>query len=378
MQTKNISVLSELCWCHADIKAREKEGRCRKDKPRRAAGSSMILADKVLALRKKKGWSQEELAEKLGISRQSVSKWESGASIPDIDKIIAMSGLFGVSTDYLLKDELETEGDSPQEVIYEEPEGKSVSLEEADSFVRLKRKLALPVALGAALCVLSPVPLLLLGGLSEFGSRRVSEDMAGGLGIVFLLIIIAAGVAILVMSSMKLEKYDYLEKENVALQYGVRGIIEKNREEFLRANGIAVTLGTVLCILGVVPLMVAAAFSAPDMVYVYCVALLLLLVAAAVFLFVWSESIKGSFDMLLQEGEYTLEEKYIKKRTAFFPGVYWCLTVAVFLALGFRGMEWSDAGYVWPIAALLFAVLWIIVRAVARRGADSVKSREKG
>ena len=69
----------------------------------------MILAEKVMTLRKKKGWSQEELAEKLNISRQSVSKWESGASIPDIDKIILISGLFGVSTDYLLKDEMETE-----------------------------------------------------------------------------------------------------------------------------------------------------------------------------------------------------------------------------------------------------------------------------
>ena len=69
----------------------------------------MILADKVMALRKKNNWSQEELAEKLNISRQSVSKWESGASIPDIDEIIAMSGLFGVSTDYLLKDDVEKE-----------------------------------------------------------------------------------------------------------------------------------------------------------------------------------------------------------------------------------------------------------------------------
>lgn len=47
---------------------------------RRAAGKNMILADKVMALRKKNGWSQEELAEKLNISRQSVSKWESGVS----------------------------------------------------------------------------------------------------------------------------------------------------------------------------------------------------------------------------------------------------------------------------------------------------------
>ena len=67
----------------------------------------MILADKIIKLRKQRGWSQEQLAEMLNVSRQSVSKWEGGLSIPDLDKIIKMSSLFGVSTDYLLKDEME-------------------------------------------------------------------------------------------------------------------------------------------------------------------------------------------------------------------------------------------------------------------------------
>ena len=67
----------------------------------------MLLSEKIMSLRKRNGWSQEELAQQLGVSRQSVSKWESMASIPDIQKIMAMSELFAVSTDYLLKDELE-------------------------------------------------------------------------------------------------------------------------------------------------------------------------------------------------------------------------------------------------------------------------------
>ena len=67
----------------------------------------MILADKISNLRKKNGWSQEELAQQMGVSRQSVSKWESGQSIPDLDKILKLSTLFNVSTDYLLKEEVE-------------------------------------------------------------------------------------------------------------------------------------------------------------------------------------------------------------------------------------------------------------------------------
>lgn len=67
----------------------------------------MILADKIIYLRKKAGWSQEELAEKMDVSRQSISKWEGTTSIPDLSKIIKLSQIFGVSTDYLLKDDIE-------------------------------------------------------------------------------------------------------------------------------------------------------------------------------------------------------------------------------------------------------------------------------
>ena len=66
----------------------------------------MILAEKITELRKKNGWSQEELAEQLDVSRQSISKWESAQSTPDMNRILKMSDIFGVSTDYLLKDEM--------------------------------------------------------------------------------------------------------------------------------------------------------------------------------------------------------------------------------------------------------------------------------
>ena len=69
----------------------------------------MILADKIIRLRKKNGWSQEELAEKMQVSRQAVSKWEGAQTVPDLEKILMLSTLFGVTTDYLLKDEMEDE-----------------------------------------------------------------------------------------------------------------------------------------------------------------------------------------------------------------------------------------------------------------------------
>lgn len=68
---------------------------------------NMILADKIMEERKKNGWSQEELADKLSVSRQAVSKWESAQSVPDLQRVIQLAEIFNVSTDYLLKDEVE-------------------------------------------------------------------------------------------------------------------------------------------------------------------------------------------------------------------------------------------------------------------------------
>ena len=82
----------------------------------------MILADKIIYLRKRAEWSQEELAEKMGVSRQSISKWEGAQSIPDMNRLLKLSQIFGVSTDFLLKDELGLEQLTPS-VETDAPEG---------------------------------------------------------------------------------------------------------------------------------------------------------------------------------------------------------------------------------------------------------------
>lgn len=73
----------------------------------------MTFGEKLQALRKAQGWSQEELAQRINVSRQALSKWESGASVPDTENVIALSRLFGVSTDYLLLNEVKAPGHVP-------------------------------------------------------------------------------------------------------------------------------------------------------------------------------------------------------------------------------------------------------------------------
>lgn len=121
----------------------------------------MILADKIVSLRKKAGWSQEDLAEKLGVTRQSVSKWEGAQSVPDMDKVVMMSRLFGVSTDFLLKDELEEETPCAAAQDDDTPL-RRVSLTQASAYLALRKAAAPKIAIATALCIISPVTLILL------------------------------------------------------------------------------------------------------------------------------------------------------------------------------------------------------------------------
>ena len=74
----------------------------------------MKLSDKIVGLRKSRGMSQEELAEKLNVSRQAVSRWEMGTAMPDATNILQLSKLFNVTTDYLLNDEYQSDNDLPK------------------------------------------------------------------------------------------------------------------------------------------------------------------------------------------------------------------------------------------------------------------------
>lgn len=351
----------------------------------------MILGEKIMTLRKKNGWSQEELAGILGISRQSVSKWESGMSIPDLDKIVKLSGIFGVSTDYLLKDEFgelmpeeaeETEYQTEtmrnyQNVYnYRTETLRSVSLEEANEFMGLVRKTASKMAAGVFLCIVSVICLILLAGFSEFGSGRISEDMAGGLGVTIMLIFIAIGVGLMVLNEMRLSGYDFLEKESFTLQYGVQEIVEREKQAFAKKLQICTVIGTVLCIVGVMPLMLAAGVEADDWIYIVCVCILLGLVACGVFLFVWSGMIEGSYNKLLQQGDYTPENKEIARRISYFPGIYWCAVTAIFLGISFRSNSWDTSWIVWPVAGVLYAAAYGIVKSVTRAGIR--RDRESG
>ena len=79
----------------------------------------MKLSEKLMKLRKMKGWSQEEFAEKMDVSRQAISRWETGSALPDVQNVLQMSKLFGVTTDYLLNEDVESDDSVQQTPLHE-------------------------------------------------------------------------------------------------------------------------------------------------------------------------------------------------------------------------------------------------------------------
>ncbi len=332
----------------------------------------MILADKIMNLRKQQGMSQEELAHQLGISRQSVSKWESGASIPDLDKILKLSDLFGVSTDYLLKDEIEeisySESSASLDENIDSEIVKSVSIEEANAFMDLYERVSKKIALGVTLCVLSPIFIILAGGLCSFAGMEdtASEDFLCGIGVAVLLSIIAVAVSLFIRYGMQLDKYEYMEKEKLALQYGVQGIVEKKKEEYEETFRDTMVRSTLMCIFGIIPLIVGGALNLADFMLVVLVDLLLISVAIASYGFVKAGMIHSSYQMLLQQGDYDVKSKRGNKKAEAWSGAYWCLVTAIFLGVSFVTKAWDMTWIIWAVAGVLYAGLCCVFSAVSK------------
>ena len=311
----------------------------------------MILADKIIEERKKNGWSQEELASKLGVSRQAVSKWESSGSIPDLQRILQMSELFGVTTDYLLKDEIEEERLNE----YVETKTIKVSMEEANQYLDMKSKGSRLVANATSLCILSPVPLIVLGTMTE-------DHTLVGFGLVFLLILIAIAVYLFVNYGLHESHMQHLEKESFETEYGVSGMVRERREQYESTFTRNIAIGVVLCILSVIPTIMAGVMEVEDYMSGISVGLLLIIVSIGVNILIRAGMIKSSYDTLLQEGEYTIEEKHLKKKTDAFLGAYWRLVVAIYLGWSFWTNNWEFTWIIWPVAGVLYAAVLGMVK----------------
>lgn len=326
----------------------------------------MIFADKLIQLRKKAGWSQEELAEQMNVTRQSVSKWEGAQSVPDLGKIIRLSELFNVSTDYLLKDEIEDVGGS---ISFDEASTlRRVSMEEANAFLSVKAMTSKSIALGTFLCILSPICLLILGTASEIPEYGLTDNMAGGIGMIILLTLVTIAVAIFISSGRKTAAFNYLEKEVFETEYGVSGMVAERKAQYNGTYTRNNIIGTSLCIMALIPFFGGAIFNDEnELLLTIMLSISFVLVGIGVFFFVSSGIIWASYEKLLQEGDYSKVKKENQSIVTAISSAYWLIATAIYLGYSFSTNNWGYSWIIWVVAGVVFPVIVIIIDLLGKR-----------
>lgn len=331
----------------------------------------MILAEKIINLRKKNGWSQEELAEKLGVTRQSISKYEGAQSIPDLDKILKLSEIFGVTTDYLIKDELEEEEYAPSQMHENESESDrsvhKVTMEMANEYLQIIDWSAGKTAFATMLCILSPIVLLMLGAMSEMPNYHISENAAAGIGICVLIVLIAIAVTIFILCGMKTKKYEFMEKEDIETVYGVSGMVKEKRDAYHSPYVTQLVIGITCCICSVIPLFGTLAVSESDFYMVSAVCMLLALVAIGTYFIVRSATKMNAMNQLLEEEDYTRQKKHENKKMSGPVTVYWLIATAIYLAWSFTTNDWDRTWIIWPVVGVLFPAFYAIVSGIRKK-----------
>ena len=329
----------------------------------------MILADKIVSLRKKAGWSQEELAEQLGVTRQSVSKWEGAQSVPDMDKVVQMSRLFGVTTDYLLKDEIEEQAAA----LVEESPLRRVTMAQAADYLTRRRAAAPKVAFAVLLCIVSPVTLLLLAAVSEVQRFPISGNAAAGIGLCVMLVLLAVAVSIFLRADADVRDYRFLEEEPFETEYGVTGMVRQRQQEYAETRTRYTTIGVVLCVLAAVPLFAAVCVNGSDLLYVAAVGALLVLVGIGCLFLVNAGVYSGAMEQLLEEGDYTRGQKKHHKVRGTVTTIYWLAATAVFLVYTYGPSGNGQPQYswiIWAVAGVLYAAVMGVVRLLLRGRKD--------
>ncbi len=291
----------------------------------------MSLAENLQYLRAREGVTQEQLAERLDVSRQSVSKWESAASYPEMDTLLKLCDMFQVDMDTLLRGSVENS-------LSEDTAGY-------DRFMTLyARKIA-----GGVSAIVGSVALwsfLSALGLSEM------------LGTAMLLLVIAAAAVVFIASSM--EEEHFRKKHPVIPDF----YTEPQKERFHRryiwyiAGGVgAILLGVVMMVLAFTVLPEKEPYES------YMGAAFLVIVACAVYFLIYGGMLEDKYNIAKynRQNNPTPEDKSRRRRATTACSVIMILATAVFLFAGLAYYKWNWAAIIYPVGGVLCGAAWMLL-----------------
>ncbi len=314
----------------------------------------MILADKIIRLRKQMGWSQEELAAKLDVSRQSISKWESANSIPDLNRIITLAALFNVSTDVLFKDEhdLETLVKSPAS-----DDVQQVNLEQAQQYVADKMAATSLIIKGVLLCVCAAVPLFFFMAMAETARFGMTEELAPVLGITGIVLLVSLGVSYFIKTGQYQANIDKFEKQDFELAYGVHSVFAEKMAALKPHYHRKVAIGTFLFIASFLPLMFANVFTSQSDIILLMLVVLFFIISAGLAIVIPITAKHDAYNTILDDEKPKSEKTRRAKRAEKLAAFYWPLLVAIFLGWSLWTNAWGETWIIWPVGAVLYVAL---------------------
>lgn len=296
----------------------------------------MSLSENLQNLRKIKNMSQEELAEKLNVSRQAVSKWESGSGYPETEKIISICEIFDCSMDQLVKGKISNDIKS-----------------EKNNYDLIMTKAAKEISLGVALILLGVSIMLTIIG---FASNEQTEEQFALIGVIAILIGVVFAVPMFIINGSKIENF---KKKNpkMANVYTEDEVDEANSKytKYLAA-------GISIIILGVVIMMLLLGLKTFGEESTFPVAILMYLITIGVLIIVYSGMMKEKFNIEKYNYENTEEYKKVDNKVGKICGIIMLVTTIIFLLWGFTLNMWYINWVVYPVGGIMCGIVSIILK----------------
>lgn len=296
----------------------------------------MSLSENLQNLRKIKNMSQEELAEKLNVSRQAVSKWESGNGYPETEKIINICEIFDCSMDELVKGKIS--GDIKSE---------------RNNYDLIMTKAAKGISLGVALIILGVAIMLTILG---FANNEQAQEQYSLIGTIVILIGVVFAVPLFIIHGSKVDNF---KKKNpkIANVYSEQEIEEANSKytKYLAVGISAILLGVVVMML-LIGLKIFAEES------IFPVAVLLYLITIGVYIIIYSGMMKDKFDIEKYNKENTAEYKKEENKIGKACGIIMLVATIIFLVWGFTLNMWEINWMVYPIGGILCGIVSTILK----------------
>lgn len=297
----------------------------------------MKLDQKIATLRKKNNLSQEALAKKVHVSRQAVSKWEGGQSLPDIEKIVLLSEIFGVTTDYLLKS-----GDPSfkleHNALVTNNELSPLKDDEIEQYLTVRKKIAKNTGFAVALVILGAAIFTLFGiAITIF----TNNDIFYAIGTIAFFACGASAVGILIYNHFLLSDFEKIGRLDFTLKKNQIEDINQQHLMYKKTESKKLISSAIITILTVLPEIITwvmnsslshLSYTYRSLFYYGAVAISLILLASAVYLFIYYILSNQAFAALTQEKNAAI----VKKNFMRFTFVYWIL----YICIGILVMIW--------------------------------------